>query len=223
MQINICMITIPNKLWQIWIGPKPAPTQWMNTWPKHHPNWDYKIIDNTVLENKQFHNRHLIDAYLNLTRVDKYAGAADLIRYEMLYEHGGFMPGADAVCVNNTDELWIMDADYCYSVYENEQIRPGFISPIYACNPKNSFVEKIIDRLHSVSLDTLRNKEAWQVTGNEFLANFVKEISPKIKIFPSHFFIPEHFSDPTSRYTGPDKIYAEQNWGTTKQNYHKGQ
>ena len=64
MQINICMITIPNKLWQIWIGPKPAPSQWMNTWPKHHPNWDYKIMDTRTYS--------LEDAKIHMERDRKY-------------------------------------------------------------------------------------------------------------------------------------------------------
>ena len=219
MQINICMITIPNKLWQIWIGPKPAPTQWMNTWPKHHLNWDYKIIDNEILHNRKFHNQRLIDIYLESTKYDRYAGAADLIRYEILYEHGGFMPGADAECLNNTDELWNQDPEFCYTVFENEKLRPKFVSPIYAANPKNAFLEKIIDHLHSVSADIVKTKGAYRVTGNEFLAKFIEKNTPKIKIFPSHYFIPVHFSRPTERYNGPDKIYAEQNWGTTKHLY----
>lgn len=177
------MITIPNKLWQIWIGPKPAPTQWMNTWPKHHPNWDYKIIDNEILHNRKFHNQRLIDIYLESTKYDRYAGAADLIRYEILYEHGGFMPGADAECLNNTDELWNQDPEFCYTVFENEKLRPKFVSPIYAANPKNAFLEKIIDHLHSVPADIVKTKGAYQVTGNEFLAKFIEKILQRSKFF----------------------------------------
>ena len=214
---------IPKKLWHIWIGPNPSPTKWMKTWPELHPGWDYQIIDNEYISKKRFYNQHLIDQYMTMPDHHGYAGASDLIRYEMLYEHGGFMPEADSICLNNTDELWCEPQEYCYTVYESETLRPGFVSPIYAASPGNKFLEYIIEDLHKLTVEDLNKKQVYQTTGNRYLCNILSSTKFPIKIFPSHYFIPQHFSSlATGRYDGPDKIYAEQMWGSTKKNYNLG-
>jgi mannosyltransferase OCH1-like enzyme len=216
------MITIPKKLWHIWIGPKPAPKKWMDTWPDKHLDWDYKIIDNEYISKKKFYNQHLIDKYLTMHPYG-YAGAADLIRYEILYEHGGFMPGADAICLENTDELWIEDSSICYTVFESETLRPGLVSPILASPPKHELLKFIIEDLHKINPDNLIGHPVYQVTGNGYLGRLLKNKTFSVKVFPSHFFIPLHYSSNIKdRYNGTDKVYADQCWGTTKQNYEQG-
>jgi len=211
-------MNIPYKLQHIWIGPLPAPLSWMNTWQTLHPNWEYSIFDNMALQTTNFYNQHLIDEYL---KRKKYSGAADLIRYELLYKNGGFIPEADSVCLNNTEELFTSSKDYCYTVYENEIVRPNYVSPIYACNPNNNFLKIIIETLHSLSPKEL-NSKPFISTGNFFLKNMIEKYDPKIKIFPSHYFIPHHFKNKNKRYNGPDKIYADQKWGSTRHTYDQG-
>lgn len=217
-------MNIPKILWQTWIGPSPAPLKWMNTWPEKHQDWEYKVVDNTYIANKKFYNQHLIDEFMTRPKDAGYAGAADVIRYEILYEFGGFMPGADAICLNNTDELWVDDHNICYTVYENEIIKPGYVSPIYACNPGNKFLELIIETLHKIDINNWKGQrvQPFRTTGNAFLADMINNHKPHIKIFPSHYFIPSHFTKPDLRYKGPDKIYADQMWGTTKNIYNRG-
>jgi mannosyltransferase OCH1-like enzyme len=211
-------MNIPNNLFHIWVGPNQAPIKWMNTWVEKHPAWNYKIFSDSDLKNKTFYNQHLIDEYY---KRNKFNGVADLIRYELLYEEGGFIPPADAICLENTEELFVEEYNICYTVYENEIIRPGYVSPIYAACQKNEFLKIIIETLHKLDPEKLSNK-VWESTGNLFLKNMIEIHKPKIKIFPSHYFIPKHFKAKTPRYTGPDKIYADQMWGTTKKRYDEG-
>jgi mannosyltransferase OCH1-like enzyme len=207
-------MNIPKNLFHIWIGPLSAPVNWMNTWPNLHPDWQYQVIDNQYLETADFYNRAQIDAYI---RRGMYAGAADLIRYELLHRHGGFVPPADAVCLLNTDLLWVEPSEYCYTVYENEQLRPGYVSPVYAAGPGNEFLEVVIETLHALKpTDCI---SPWRTTGNAFLARMIEQHQPKIKIFPSHYFIPKHVSDAHVRYSGSDPVYADQMWGTTRNCY----
>jgi mannosyltransferase OCH1-like enzyme len=216
-------MNIPRKLWHTWIGPRPAPRKWMDTWQEKHSDWNYKVIDNEFISNRIFYNQHLIDEFMKRPNDAGYAGAADVIRYEILYENGGFMPPADAVCLSNTDELWNEDPDICYSVYENEILRPTYISPIYACNPKNKFLEIVIETLHRIDTKKFGSYvSVFETTGNAFLANMIKIHNPHIKIFPSHYFIPCHFAKPEKRYAGSDKVYADQMWGSTKKIYDQG-
>lgn len=212
-------MNIPKKMYHIWIGPLPPPDKWMKTWIENHPDWKYEVFDNQKLKETNFYNQELIDEYI---KVGRYSGAADLIRYELLYKEGGFIPPADAICLNNTEELWIEPIDYCYTVYESETLRPGFVSPIYAANEKNKFLEILINTLKLTKLTDVLDKDVYKVTGNEFLCRMIENHNPKIKIFPSHYFIPKHFKAKTERYNGPDKIYADQMWGTTRRRYSEG-
>ena len=134
-------MNIEKKLTQIWIGPNPAPLSWMHTWRDKHPEWEYSIFTDEMLRNRKWHNSHLIERYYNM-RI--WPGVSDLIRYELLYEHGGFWPEADMTCLENTDELFTAPADHAYSCFEDEAGRGNNIQPIMACNPGNEFVR--VDR-----------------------------------------------------------------------------
>lgn len=211
-------MNIPYNMIHIWIGPNPAPIKWMQTWKDSHPKWTYRIFDNAELNNRKFYNQHLIDEYYSR---GFFNGVSDLIRYEILYEEGGFIPEADSVCLNNTEDLFTQPKDYSYSVFENEVIKPGYVSPVLATNAKNNFLENIIEDLHKLEPSQLK-KKVWESTGNQYLKHAINKFNPKIKIFPSHYFIPEHYSNKQPRYSGSDKIYCEQMWGSTKKNYNEG-
>lgn len=197
----------------IWVGPKTPPLRWMNTWRDKHLGWNYSVFSDKLLHEKlpTFRNKHLIEEYY---KRGKFNGVADLVRYELLYEFGGFIPPADSVCLHNTDELFNSPKDYCYSVYENESLRPGFMSPIMASNPENEFVKILIDTLHELDPKNLSN-EVWKSTGNEWLSHMVPKYKPKITIWPSYTLIPKHYEKNSARYSGPSKVYADQFWGST--------
>lgn len=201
---------IPKILGHIWIGPHPAPSQWLNTWKEKHPDWTYRLYDNDFLQSFNFRNKNLIDTYIHL---ELYAGATDLMRYEILYEFGGFIPEADSICYLNTEELFTKPQ--AYTVYENEFLRGKLVSPILACEPKNIFVKQLIDELSQ--LDPQDLGEPWKTTGNLFVAKMIEKYNPDITIFPSHYFIPVHFDGMV--YTGSDKIYCQQLFGTTRTAY----
>lgn len=196
----------------IWVGPRPAPVKWLNTWKEKHPDWNYYIFTDEMLKSRTFQNQHLINEYYNR---GKFNGVADLVRYELLYEQGGFLPPADANCLHNTDELFTSPSDYCYSVYEQEQYRKGFISPIMASNPENTFVKALIDELHTLAPSQLSN-QVWKSTGNEWLKHMIDKHNPSnITIWPSYTLIPNHYDKRIPRYDGPGKVYADQLWGST--------
>lgn len=61
-------------------------------------------------------------------------------------------------------------------------------------------------------------------TGNRFLGRILKrENTPpeEVTIWPMHYFLPWHKSDPETYYSGPDKVYAEQQYGTSLWAYNK--
>jgi mannosyltransferase OCH1-like enzyme len=204
-------MNIEKKLTQIWIGPKPAPLKWLHTWRDKHPDWEYSIFTDEMLKARTWHNQHLIDHYYD---DQKWPGVSDLIRYELLYERGGFWPEADMVCLENTEELFTAPEDHAYSCYENEKGRKDFIQPIMACNPGNEFVKHVIDTLHKLRPQQL-SREPFRSTGNMFLSNHVPNWRHKLTIWPSHYFIPLFYIGGAKRYDGPDKVYADHKWGST--------
>lgn len=205
-------IKIPKKIGHIWVGNEPAPEDWMDTWKNHHKDWEYTLYDNDFYMSFNFKTRHLIDRYLAL---GMYAGASDLMRYEILYHFGGFIPEADSICYCNTDELFIKTC--AYTVYENEFLRGKLVSPIYACEPQNKFVGSLIEELLKLSPDDLG--PAWKTTGNLFVAKMIEKYQPDITIFPSYYFIPVHFEGMV--YSGNGKVYAKQLFGSTRGAYPK--
>jgi hypothetical protein len=69
----------------------------MDTWPKHHPDWEYRLwtdADLPVLDNADL-----------FERAPSYAMKADLLRYEILVRHGGIYIDADFECHRPLDRL----------------------------------------------------------------------------------------------------------------------
>ena len=206
------LMNIPKRLGHIWIGPRERPEKWMATWREKHPHWNYTLYDNDYLKRTDFYNQHLIDAYW---QAGEYAGVADLMRYEILFERGGQIAAADSECLLCTDELW--ESGEVFTVYENEFVRGKLVSPIIACQPGNQFVRQLIDELHRLKPEDLDTP--WVSTGNLFVARMIAIHNPEIVVFPSQYFIPWHYEGLC--YTGPDKVFAKQYFGTTRKIYGK--
>ena len=204
-------MNIEKKMTHIWIGPNPAPLKWMNTWPEKHPDWEYSVFTDEMLHKRKWYNQHLIEEYY---RRGTWAGVADLIRYELIYERGGFWPEADSECYHRVDELFVEDPNLAYTVFEKEDVIPRSISPIMAANPGNKFLDMILRNLHQLRPAQLHEKPH-ESTGNFFLARLLDDTRHMLHIFPSYMFIPQWFRPGYPRYNGPGKIYAEQHWGST--------
>ena len=205
-------VTIPRIISQLWVGANPAPEKWMGSWKEHNPDWEYRLWDNDAVFGRQWINQKHIDYY---REHKQWHGVSDVCTYEILYEHGGFMIGADAICLASIDDLFYNDFD-SYSVWEQEQIRPGLISPLHASVKDGIFAAELIEGL--------RQREPggipWQAVGNEYMGVMYRKTKAKVKIFPSHYFNSPHLTG--LKYEGTDKMYATQKWATTKQIYNEG-
>lgn len=179
----------------------------MQSWIERHPEWHYVRYGNDFLKTGRFRTRRQINEYM---KRGWYAGAADLLRYEILFERGGYMAGADSICVHPVDELFEDDGTL-YTVYENEFLRGQLVAPIVAATPQHPFVDLILGILEKVPPAELDHP--WRQTGNLFIAELIEKHRPDIVIWPSHTLIPEHFAG--RKYSGPGKIYAHQVFGET--------
>ena len=204
---------IEKHIYQIWVGDAKPPLKWMQTWKDKNPDWEYTLIDNEFVKNFNFKNKKHIDYYWERKI---WHGVADLIRYEVLYEFGGFMPGADSTCLESIDDLF-EDGMEAYACYENEKVRPGLVTPLYACTKGNEFAKLLIDGLY----EKTEMGMPWQTTGNLYMQQMIEKYHPgTLKLLPSYTFNPVHYSG--EAYKGDGKIYAVQHWGTTTNSYNEG-
>jgi mannosyltransferase OCH1-like enzyme len=81
----------------------------METWKKKHPDWDYQLFDNSYLSSRRWRCEAQINEYMKRRL---YAGVSDLMRYEILFEQGGFLPEADSICLRKVDELFALPSLY---------------------------------------------------------------------------------------------------------------
>jgi len=199
---------IPKKLHHIWIGEKAPPQEWLDTWKAKMPDWEYTLWDNAKVQSRKWINEELMRYYWDKKL---YCGVADLLRYEILNEEGGFIAEADSICLHSPEELFEEPFDI-FTVYEQEQIRKGLTSPILASIPKHPFLEKIIAELGKKRVGEW--SDPWKTTGNLFMKQMIEKYSPAtLKIFPSYTFIPVHYTG--VKYHGIGKIYAKQLFAST--------
>jgi len=145
-------------------------------------------------------------------------GKADIIRWEILYKYGGFFVDADSICIEPFDENFINKM--AFATYENENVRKGLVATgTMGFIPKHPLCRDIIDWIKSDESEDLINKTlAWYSVGPALLTRFLDTGKYRnFSVFPSHSFLPIHFTGPS--YEGHKKVYGYQEWGTAKQSY----
>lgn len=203
---------IPKLLHIIWIGDQSKrPDNCIRTWVQHNPDWNIQLWGNDDLAEYGWYNarhmREMAPRELN--------GVADIMRWEILYNEGGFVVDADSVCVRPLDD-WLLEHE-AFACWENELVRPGLIAAGYvASEAGNPFFGQIINDIHAEA--SVVNDMAWKTVGPQRLTNaFQKYKYSGLSVLPSHYFIPEHFSG--TRYEGRGPVYAQQHWGSTRRSY----
>lgn len=210
-------IKIPKIIHQLWIGPKPAPTVFMNTWKeKHEPlGFEYK-----------FWNEESIQKEIDLSKcgkrvnsIEEINGKADILRWEILYKFGGVFVDADSICIQPIDEELLKGVS-AFAGWENETVRPGLVATgTMGFTPKHQIVYNALHCIYTNPVSFRETgKKAWLNVGPGLLTKVCNAFGfSDIKIYPSYYFLPMHYTG--NKYEGHGKIYAYQEWGSTKQNY----
>ena len=201
---------IPKIIHQIWLGDQSKrPSSLIDTWKEINPDWEHILWTEENLPNLR--NQEQFDSMKEL------AGKADILRYELLHDYGGFFIDADSECINPLDDFLTENKAFC--CWENEQLRQGLMSNGYFATEKNSSLAmKIIERIStfdSKQIEKLPNLTAWRIVGPVLLTTIANEMGEEsgLHVYPSHYFIPRHYSG--LEYNGKDKIYCKQYWGST--------
>ena len=207
---------IPKIIHQLWIGPKPAPTNHMATWRDKNPEFTYMFWNEDTISK----NSHIFSCLCKVDEIEEINGKADILRWEILYEHGGVFLDADSICIEPLDD--ILMTTKCFAGWEQEQVRQGLIATgTMGFPPKHPLVKQAVEWIQRNPVSVSKTgKRAWLTVGPMLLTKMYNSnpiYQKEMTIFPSYYFLPIHATG--LEYKGHGKIYAYQEWGSTKQNY----
>ena len=207
-------MTIPKILHQIWIGPKAAPTNLMRTWKEKNPDFEYILWTETELINRNIQ----LECHTQIAAIPEINGKADIIRWEILWQIGGYFVDADSICIEPFDAFF--DGRTGFATFENENNRRGLVATgTMGFQPRHPLCRDIIDWIkREENMTTIQTMRAWYSVGPALLTKFLDTGRyPDFTVYPSYCFLPIHFTG--LEYTGHKKVYGYQEWGTAKQSY----
>ena len=112
-------MSIPKIIHQLWIGPKTPPTKFMDTWKNKHEKEGFEYIRWTEDEiKKRGFTSQLQNKINDMIEIN---GKADILRWELLYEYGGFFVDADAYCIEPV--TYLVEKYKAFAGFENERVR----------------------------------------------------------------------------------------------------
>ena len=198
---------IPKILHFIWIGDQSKkPTACIDTWVKKNPDYEVRVWGNDSLTDRSWRNPKQL--YDMLTKKD-YAGASDVMRYEILYEHGGVYVDADTYCVKPLED-WLLDCE-SFASWEQELVRNNLIAnTVMGSVPGSEAMKLCIDEV--ATKDCTEEKLAWMITGPMLVTDVFFKKQANLTVYPSHFFMPKHHSGYVSKVTGHH--FASHLWGS---------
>jgi hypothetical protein len=205
---------IPKILHQLWIGPKPRPSIFMDNWREKNPDYEYIMWNEEELQKRQMK----IECGAQINSMSEINGKADIIRWEILYKYGGIFIDADCICIEPLKDDFLHLSGF--SNYENETARPSLIAVgMMGFEPKHPFCRAAINWIltNNISVEQTGNR-AWYTVGPGLFTRIHSSGKfTDVVVFPSYYSLPQHYSG--IKYTAHGKIYAYHEWGSTYENY----
>lgn len=145
-------------------------------------------------------------------------GKADMMRFEILLEHGGIAVDADEECLRPLDDFPLLDSPYkrgfreheAWAAYENETCRPELVAMgALGAAPGASVFEELVVGVANQDF----RAPAWISVGPWYLTKAARR-HPELFVYPARSFYPEH-ADGTLA-PGDFPIFGRQHWGGTR-------
>ena len=213
--LNIMDNKIPKIIHQIWLGDQSKrPTSLIKTWIDQNPTWEHRLWTEVEVSELNLRCKKQFDQNIH------FAGKADILRYELLFNFGGFFIDADSECIRPLEDF--LCDNITFAGYEHESGTQymnglGLIANGYLGSVKNNLLLDLIIN-HISQIEDVNIRMPWEVTGPKLLTEFVNKTKLPFTIYPSHYFIPTHYTNimnGTTGYNGDDYVFSKQYWGTT--------
>jgi mannosyltransferase OCH1-like enzyme len=170
-------VLIPRIFHQIWLGPEPYPDElapYWQSWAEHHPGWKIMVWteENLPADLRRPEAREVLR---------NPAERSDILRWELLWTHGGVYVDADFECRRSIEPL--IDGVEAFAGYRKpERVNNALVGAV----PGHPFVER--------ALAEIRPRTTWGTvdkdgTGPPFLDRVLAGF-PGVKLFDPPVFYP---------------------------------
>lgn len=197
---------IPKILHQIWIGPKPAPHKWLETWKNMHPDWEYILWDESSINELLLVNR---SKYEYCYKLQRFEGCTDIARIEILYKYGGIYVDADMICLQPLDNLTETDFFGVYSANIAGRVANGVIG----CSESHPIINSYIKEVENAK----KIIPPWSTIGAPLFKKVISYHDRMDSILPAPTFFPfnkKNQKTSVNNFTNDDNqnVYAEHYW-----------
>jgi hypothetical protein len=205
---------IPKILHQLWIGPKPRPSIFMDICKEKNPDFEYILWTEEELKKRDMR----LQCGAQINSMSEINGKADIIRWEILYKYGGIFVDADCICIEPfADDFTALSG---FASYECETNRPGLVATtLMGFQQQHPLCLAAIQWILTNNISVEQTKQrAWITVGPGLLTRQIQSGRfSDVSLFPSYYFLPKHYTG--TLYKGHGKIYSHHEWGSTYQNY----
>ena len=165
-------LKIPKIIHMIWIGPDECPyKESIESYKRNNPGWEVKVWDNEAVSKFDIHNKWVYE------KMTSWAGKADVLRLEILYNYGGLYVDVDSRCLKPLDNL--VDGLVCFGMRAD---RGGVCNAVLGCTPKHPAFEKIVysleehvKRLSETKKNIKKGISLHSIAGGRYITPILRE------------------------------------------------
>jgi len=203
--------TIPKVIHQIWIGPKPLPSQYktfMAGWRRHYPDWEHRLWTDAEVNQLDYASRDIVETSTC------FGQKSDLLRAEILYKQGGLYIDTDYESIKPLGDIH----DH-YDFYGTLRAIPLlylasptiYPSPLLACNsmigsrPGHPIIGAYLDKVRDINRHPSYFQLSWPERLTLARVKFSQAQVQRIKETTIKTYIPYHFAVLDQIQSGTDR------------------
>lgn len=205
---------IPKIVHQIWVGDRPVPPAYLanhKEWKRLLPaDWEVRLWTNDDITAANF---QLYDLIQSLSRP---IYKADVMRYEILFKHGGFYIDMDMKALRSIENLpYVAGRPSVIVSREDTRSSEPFVIGFMAAIPNHAIFKTIVQDLRADSAARLEREPPNVSTGPHFFDRHVDQRQTDVWVLPCSCFYSLHFMDRNriATHAAPSHAYGLHEWG----------